>query len=53
MASIEICSWLPGMTMDPPPFVDTVGQFQGQERDLILQYVVADRDLLRLKMRSS
>lgn len=36
-----------GMTMDPPPFVDTVDRFQGQERDLILaSYVVADRDFV-------
>ncbi len=35
------------MTMDPPPFVDTVDRFQGQERDLILSsYVVADRDFV-------
>ena len=35
------------MTMDPPPFVDTVNRFQGQERDLILSsYVVADRDFV-------
>lgn len=33
--------------MDPPPFVDTVDRFQGQERDLILSsYVVADRDFV-------
>ena len=31
--------------MDPPPFVDTVDRFQGQERDLMIaSYVVADRD---------
>ncbi len=36
-----------GMAMDPPPFVDTVDRFQGQERDLILaSYVVADRDFV-------
>ena len=36
-----------GMTMNPPPFVDTVDRFQGQERDLILSsYVVADRDFI-------
>ncbi len=36
-----------GMTMDPPPFVDTVDRFQGLERDLILaSYVVADRDFV-------
>ncbi len=36
-----------GMTMDPPPFVDTVDRFQGQERDLILSsYVVTDRDFV-------
>jgi hypothetical protein len=36
-----------GMTMDQPPFVDTVDRFQGQERDLILSsYVVADRDFV-------
>lgn len=36
-----------GIPMDPPPFVDTVDRFQGQERDLILaSYVVADRDFI-------
>ena len=33
--------------MDPPPFVDTVDRFQGQERDLMIaSYVVADRDFV-------
>jgi len=36
-----------GMPMDPPPFVDTVDRFQGQERDLMIaSYVVADRDFV-------
>ena len=36
-----------GMTMDTPPFVDTVDRFQGLESDLILSiYVVADRDFV-------
>ena len=36
-----------GMAMDPPPFVDTVDRFQGQERDLMIaSYVVADRDFV-------
>lgn len=36
-----------GMSMDPPPFVDTVDRFQGQERDLMIaSYVVADRDFV-------
>jgi len=33
--------------MEPPPFVDTVDRFQGQERDLMIaSYVVADRDFV-------
>ncbi len=36
-----------GMPMEPPPFVDTVDRFQGQERDLMIaSYVVADRDFV-------
>jgi len=36
-----------GMPMDPPPFVDTVDRFQGQERDLMIaSYAVADRDFV-------
>ncbi len=36
-----------GMSMEPPPFVDTVDRFQGQERDLIFSsYVVADTDFV-------
>jgi len=36
-----------GMPLDPPPFVDTVDRFQGQERDLMIaSYAVADRDFV-------
>jgi len=36
-----------GMPMEPPPFVDTVDRFQGQERDLMIaSYVVADNDFV-------
>jgi len=36
-----------GMPMNPPPFVDTVDRFQGQERNLMVaSYVVADRDFV-------
>jgi len=36
-----------GISMDPPPFVDTVDRFQGQERDLMIaSYAVADRDFV-------
>ena len=35
------------MPLDPPPFVDTVDRFQGQERDLMIaSYAVADRDFV-------
>ncbi len=36
-----------GMPLDPPPFVDTVDRFQGQERDLMIaSYAVANRDFV-------
>jgi len=37
-----------GMSVNPPPFVDTVDRFQGLERDLMIaSYTVADRDFVR------
>lgn len=37
-----------GMSVYPPPFVDTVDRFQGLERDLMIaSYTVADRDFVR------
>src|SRR5262249_13886544 len=37
-----------GLPSEPPPAVDTVDRFQGQERDLMIaSYAVADRDFAR------
>ncbi len=44
--------WLsiPNTPLAPPPFVDTVDRFQGQERDvMIASYGVADKDFVHLE----